>query len=107
MAEESNTALGNFGVFPNPSTSQANFVFSSNQSTNNCTVKITISDALGKPAATLEKFYESSPAVFGSNNELQFNFTNGDIGSGMYLYRVSLIQENGSTAIKTGKLIIR
>jgi hypothetical protein len=107
VAEESNTALGNFSVFPNPSTSQANFVFSSNQSTNNCTVRISISDALGKPAATLEKFYESSPAVFGSNNELQFNFTNGDIGSGMYLYRVSLIQENGSTAVKTGKLIIR
>jgi hypothetical protein len=107
VAEESNTALGNFSVFPNPSTSQANFVFSSNQSANNCTVRITISDAIGKAVATLEKFYESSPAVFGSNNELQFNFTNGNVGSGMYMYRVSLVQENGSTAIKTGKLIIR
>lgn len=107
VAEERNTALGNFGVFPNPANAQANFVFSSNQSTNNCTVRITLTDGIGRKAGSIERFYESSPAVFGSNNELQFNLANGAYSSGIYLYRVSLIQENGSTATKTGKLIIR
>jgi hypothetical protein len=107
VAEEQNTALGNFGVFPNPALSQANFVFSSNQSTNNCTVRITLTDGIGRQAATLERFYESAPAVFGSNNELGFNFASQSYSPGIYFYRVSLIQENGSTATKTGKLIIR
>jgi hypothetical protein len=107
VAEERNTALGNFSVFPNPANSQANFIFSSNQSTNNCTVRITLTDGIGRKAGSIERFYESSPAVFGSSNELQFNLANGNYSSGIYLYRVSLIQENGSTATKTGKLIIR
>ena len=107
VAEERNTALGNFGVFPNPASTQANFVFSSNQSTNNCTVRITLSDAIGRQAGSIERFYESSPAVFGANNELKFDLSNRTYRSGIYFYRVSLIQENGSTATKTGKLIIR
>jgi len=107
VSDEAKTALGNFGVFPNPATDHVNFIFSSNQSQNNCTVEIEISDISGRKCASLKQLYETSPAVFGGNDELKFNIEKSVFKSGFYFYKVKLTQAYGPTATKTGKLIIR
>ena len=105
VTSSENVIIDNLMNYPNPFTSETNFVFDHNQSGKELNVKIYIYNLAGAHITTLETTF--TPEGYRSP-PLRWNATTGTgeiIGRGFYIYRVVVRNQNGSTAEKRGKMV--
>lgn len=95
--KNSSNAASNFGVYPNPTSNELNFVFGSKQLAN---YTISLSNTLGETVKV------TSVAVSGSQ---KVTFDVSDLANGTYFYKVVSTPRNGSPGEqpKVGSVIVR
>jgi Peptidase family C25 len=106
VAKSAQLALSHVLNYPNPFTTRTQFYFEHNQSSNLLDVEVQIFTIAGKLVKTINKIvgtggYRSDPMEWDGRDDF------GDkIGRGVYVYRIKVKTNDGSTAEKYEKLVI-
>jgi hypothetical protein len=106
VAKSGQLALSHVLNYPNPFTTRTQFYFEHNQSSNMLDVEVQIFTIAGKLVKTINKIvgtngYRSDPMEWDGRDDF------GDkIGRGVYIYRIKVKTNDGSTAEKYEKLVI-
>ena len=106
VAQSANLALDHVLNYPNPFTTHTSFFFEHNQPCCSLDVKIQIFTITGRLIKTIDKTvqtmgYRAEPIDWDGLDDY------GDpIGKGVYIYKIKVKDNNGSTAEKTEKLVI-
>jgi hypothetical protein len=106
VAESAELALDHVLNYPNPFTTRTKFFFQHNQACNPLTVVIQVYTVTGKLVKTLQQMVTCS-GLRPEGIEWDGRDDFGDkLGRGVYIYRLSVLDNNNKRAEKTEKLVI-